>query len=427
LNKKVLIISPHFPPLNAADMQRVRMSLSYFKQYGWEAEMVTVDDKYSEIVRDELLIQSVPADIKIHKVKAFSKKITSKFGLGNLALRSLWHYYNKVNQLLGTTKYDLIYFSTTQFPITILGPYWKTRFKVPYVIDMQDPWHSNYYINKPKSQQPKKYWFSYRLNKYLESVVMKKVDGLIAVSDNYIHDLKARYPSIKNVPSATITFGAFEPDLKIAKDNKDKYEPLLNLNYKNIVYIGRGGMDMHKAIAPIFTALKNGLTDQPNVFSNLRLYFIGTSYAPAGKGVPTILPLAKQYNVENNIIEITDRISFYHTLLTLEQSDGLFIPGSDDSKYTASKIYPYLLIAKPLLSIFNKNSSAISILHEYGVKHNYSYDSPGLDDNILQFLQEILAGINITNYNPKAVKKYSAQTMTQRQCVLFNLVINGEI
>ena len=51
LNRNVLIISPYFPPVNAADMQRVRMSLSYFKQYGWDAEVVTVDPRYSELVK----------------------------------------------------------------------------------------------------------------------------------------------------------------------------------------------------------------------------------------------------------------------------------------------------------------------------------------------------------------------------------------
>ncbi len=33
--KRVLIISPHFPPINAPDCQRVRMSLPYYRRYGW--------------------------------------------------------------------------------------------------------------------------------------------------------------------------------------------------------------------------------------------------------------------------------------------------------------------------------------------------------------------------------------------------------
>ena len=112
-------------------MQRVRMSLPYFNACEWEAEVVMVDERYSDMVTDELLLKSIPSAIKIHKVKAFNKKWTSKLGLGSIALRSLWFYKQKVNRLLKTGKYDLIYFSTTQFPVCVLGPYLKRNFKYP--------------------------------------------------------------------------------------------------------------------------------------------------------------------------------------------------------------------------------------------------------------------------------------------------------
>src|ERR1700761_6102280 len=156
-------------------MHRVRMSLPYFKQFGWEAEVVTVDESYSQITKDELLLQSVPPEITIHKVKALNKKVAARLGLGNIALRSLWFYRQKVNAILKEKKVDLVYFSTTQFPVCVLGAYWKRKFGIPYVIDMQDPWHSDYYKDKPKQQRPPKYWFSYRLNKYLEPKAMRHV------------------------------------------------------------------------------------------------------------------------------------------------------------------------------------------------------------------------------------------------------------
>ena len=420
MNKKVLIISPYFPPANAADMQRVRMSLPYFRQFGWEAEIVTVNPKYSEISKDELLMQTIPAGIKIHRVKAFNKKMTSKFGLGSIALRSLWFYRKKVNQLLKTGHFDLIYFSTTQFPVCILGAYWKKRFKIPYVIDMQDPWFSDYYEDKPKEQRPAKYWFSYRLNKYLEPKAMRHVDGLISVSEKYITDLKERYPVIKDIPAETITFGAFEPDLAIAERNKSLFDPLLNTATRNIVYIGRGGADMHASVSVLFKAFKKGLEKTPDLFNKIRLYFIGTSYAPTGYGVPTILPLAKEFGIEDNVVEITDRISYYHTLLTLQQADALFIPGSDDPKYTASKIYPYILTGKPMLGIFNPQSSAIETLKEYGVKHVYDYAANN-GNEIQAFLKQVAEGtVADENYNTETIKKYSAENLTRRQCDLFD-------
>ncbi|MFC0514563.1 glycosyltransferase [Mucilaginibacter angelicae] len=422
MNRNVLIISPYFPPVNAADMQRVRMSLPYFRAFGWDAEVVAVDPLYTDMGTDALLSESVPPEIRVHTVKAFPKSFTSRFGLGSIALRSLWFYRQLVNSLLIKKKYDLIYFSTTQFPVCILGAYWKKKFGVPYVVDMQDPWHSGYYRDKPRDQRPPKYWFSYRLNKYLERPAIRHADGLISVSDNYIEDLKARYPSIRDVPSATITFGAFDPDMQIAAAHNAGFSNILDPSCTNIVYIGRGGADLHKAIAPLFRAIGAGSGNLPRL-KPFRCYFIGTSYAPAGQGSPSILPLARQFGIAEQVTELTDRIGFYHSLATLQRADALFIAGSDDPRYTASKIFPYTLAAKPLLGIFNPASSAIRILKEYGAVHVYDYESVEA-----QQIDAFLSGLRDDSkrspqYEPQAIAKYSAQQMTARQCSLFDKVL----
>ncbi|MGF1924650.1 MAG: hypothetical protein ACQUHE_10765, partial [Bacteroidia bacterium] len=105
-SKRLLIISPHFPPTNAADMQRIRMSLPYFHEFDWEVEVVVVDDQYVDLDKDSLLLESIPSRIIIHKVEAFSKKWTAKIGLGSIGLRSIYFYRKKVNQLLRERKYD---------------------------------------------------------------------------------------------------------------------------------------------------------------------------------------------------------------------------------------------------------------------------------------------------------------------------------
>lgn len=425
MNKKVLIISPYFPPANAADMQRVRMSLPYFKDFGWDATVVAVSEKNSDIVVDDLLLQSIPGYIKIHKVKALNKKWTSKIGLGSIALRSLWFYKQKVNKILKKEKFDLIYFSTTQFMICILGPYWKKRFDIPYVIDMQDPWYSTHYLEKPKNERPAKYWLAYSLHKYFESVAVKQVSGLISVSDHYINDLKVRYPEIKDMPSATITFGAFEPDIKISADNQTKFKLLLQSGFKNIVYVGRGGTDMHKAIIPVFEALKKGLANQPKHFNKLKFYFIGTSYAPTGKAILTILPLAKKYGVDNNVIEITDRISYYHTLITLKQADALLIPGSDDPKYTASKIYPYLLTQKPLVAIFNEHSNAVVALNKCAdaVVLTFDLETRHLTGPLYKTFTDWSKGLFKPTTLLPGFEEFSARSLTCKQTELFNNAI----
>ncbi|MDN3600884.1 glycosyltransferase family protein [Mucilaginibacter myungsuensis] len=413
----MLIISPYFAPVNAADMQRVRMSLPYFADLGWDAEVVTVDERYTDVSKDELLSQTVPDNIKLHKLKPLDKKWTARIGLGSIAIRSLWFYKRTVDRLIKDGNYQLIYFSTTQFPVCILGHYWYKKFGVPYIIDMQDPWHSDYYLNKPKSERPPKYWFAYRLNKFMEPIAMKSVAGLISVSPNYITTLRERYPHLNDIPAATIPFGAFAPDTQLASENNDRFPELLSKDHINLVYIGRGGADMHKAIAPLFRHLQT----RDISADKLKVYFIGTSYAPAGQGRPSILPLADQYGLSDNVIELTDRISYYHALITLQQADALFVPGSDDVKYSASKIYPYILTGKPLLAISNAKSPGYQILAEFVVDHNLGYDDRDVDNKISTFIDGLLAGnLSKPKYHTEAIQKYSAASMTQLQCELFN-------
>ncbi len=425
--KRLLIISPYFPPSNSADSQRIRMSLSFFKDFGWEAEVVCVDEKHSEMPKDNLLLQSIPTDIIIHKVEAFSKRWTLKFGLGSLALRSLWSYQKKVMLLLQAKKYDLIYFSTTEFPVCILGAFWKKRFKIPFVIDMQDAWHSEYYQNKPKKERPKKYWFSYRLHKYSEPIAMKKCDGLVSVSPAYINTLQHRYPQLQNKPAAVIPFGAFEKDFEIAKNFKTDCAPAVQFNPKkiNVVYVGRGGADMQFAVELLFYALKEALYNKPEIFARFHFYFIGTSYAPEGLAKPTIYPIAKKIEVEKQVTEITGRIGFYSTINTLLAADALFIPGSDDPGYSPSKIYPYLLAQKPLLAIFHPTSPALKIMKEYNVKYAFDYDEINeMPLSIYDFFKKIVSHNIDQQYNQEAIQKYDAKNMVCNQCTLFNRVLD---
>lgn len=422
-----MIISPHFAPKNAADMHRVRLSLPYYEENGWLPTVVCVDHRYYEMVDDPLMLESIPKHIKIHLVKAFPKKWTSKVGLGSLALRSYFFYKRYVDQLLKKEHFDLIFFSTTEFPLCALGSHWKRKFNIPYIIDMQDPWHTEYYQNKPKAERPPKYWFSYRLNKYLEPIAMAAVSGIISVSDEYIKVLVHRYPEVKKIPVAVITFPAAVKDLEIAEANKKTLAtPLLTDNSINLVYVGRGGHDLKQAAMLLFNAFSSRLAERPDLFSSIKFYFIGTSYAPKGTGLSTIKPIADTIGISEYVHEQTDRIPYFETLSYLNNADGLIILGSDDPGYTASKIYPYILSKKPLLAIFNLKSSAATIIRDCnaGSLANIS-DNNQSEAVVSDFLDSIVQQSNISSQtNWENFSAYSAKSLTQEQCVLFNQAVS---
>ncbi len=405
-------------------MQRIRTSLPYFEKFGWVPEVVCVNEHYSDMNKDLLLIESIPVHLKIHKVRAFSKKITAKIGLGSIALRSLWYYKKYVNDLLKRDHFDLIYFSTTQFPICILGNYWKQKFNIPYVIDMQDPWHTDYYLHKPKAERPKKYWFSYRLNKYLEPVAMKNVDGFVSVSEAYIETLKERYPNLAEKPAAIIPFGSHELDFKIAADHikhtKLKFQP----DQLNLVYVGAVGTIMKESIEYLCATLAQLKAEQNALYKQLHFYFIGTSYAPDGEGMASVVPLAKQYEIEDCITEQTDRMPYFESLTILTQADVLLVIGSDDKAYNPSKIFTYALAKKPVIGIFKTESPAVIALQHSTeglvVKYELSNAKKELEAYLVYLIEN---GVEVpkikTNIN-------TAEELTKKQCELFNRVIHNE-
>ena len=362
---RVLIVSPHFPPSNAADMQRVRLVLPYFREFGIEAEVLAVDAEGVASPQDPWLVDGLPKDVPIHRVKPLSLRWSKIPGLGTLSLRAMSVLRKAGHVLLREKTYDLIYFSTTQFTTQLLGPEWKKNFGVPFLLDYQDPWVSDYYRDHPEIVPPGgrlKYRLAHFFNSRNEPRAYRTCSGLTSVSPAYPKQLADRYPEAPVPPSLVIPFPGDTRDLERAREaavGQSVFDP--NDGQTHWVYIGRGGGDMAVAIRALFAALAE--VPRPE---KLRLHFIGTSYAAAGAGLKTIEPLAAEFGLEDVVTEHPDRIPYSQTLRCLQDADALVVPGSDDPAYTASKIYPYLLADRPMLAIFHEKSSVTSLVRDVG-------------------------------------------------------------
>lgn len=429
--KRVLIISPHFPPINAADMHRVRQSLPHFRELGWEPVVLAVDPAYVEGYRDEHLLATVPDDVVVHRIPALDTRWTRKFGLGSLALRSIGQYRRAGDALLTQGNIDLIYFSTTAFPVLVLGRYWKARFGVPYVIDMQDPWRSDHYLGVPRDKRPPKFWFSYRLDKYLEPVAMHGVDGIVSVSEGYCTVLQERYPNIRPDICRVIPFGGARVDIE-ALDRMTLPNSVFRQEsgITNVVYVGRGGHDMARAAEGIFGALADGLRECPDLFEPVRMYFVGTDYAAEGQGKPTFAPIAAAHGVGDRVTELTDRIPYFEALNLLREADMVVLPGSDDPAYTASKLYPYVLVQRPMLAVFNAKSSVVDILGATKAGRLETFTEGTSSEDLRARIRAAWAAMLeqlpfVPDTDWAAFEPYTAREMTRRQVELFDQVIEG--
>ena len=79
--KRVLIVSPSFPPVSAADLHRVRMSLPYYREFGWDPIVLAVrPDAHGGLVEPELE-KSVTGDVTVVRTGAMTATVTRAVGV----------------------------------------------------------------------------------------------------------------------------------------------------------------------------------------------------------------------------------------------------------------------------------------------------------------------------------------------------------
>jgi hypothetical protein len=177
-------------------MHRVRLLLPYLFQQGIQADVLAVEAGQVAAPLDLWLAAGLPKDVPIHRVRALKLGWAKIPGLGQLSRRALSALRRKGNLLLREGVFDLVYFSTTVFGVHLLGPEWKRKFGVPFVMDYQDPWVNDYYRSHPRVRPPGgrlKYAIMDWLHRRAEPQVLAACSGITSVSAAYPKQLIERY------------------------------------------------------------------------------------------------------------------------------------------------------------------------------------------------------------------------------------------
>lgn len=428
---RVLIVSPHFPPANTPDMQRVRMSLPHFVAAGWEIVVLTVDDREPLAPLEPELEATIPAPVRVVRVPALSRRWSRYLGMNNLGLRTLPQLYQRGAQLLRREAFDLVYFSTTQFIVFTLGRFWHLEFGVPYVIDLQDPWLSDYY-HQPGAPPPPGGWkfhVSNALARLLEGWTLRRCTHVISVSERYLTTLRQRYPWFSPEQGSVLTFGAPDQDYVIARRLHASKPPLLPRSPTlKIAYAGRLGPDMRAALSNLFAGLARAQLPAPG----LELFFFGTSYAPAGQATATTEALAAEHGIAALVHEHPPRIGYLDSLRLLLECDLTLVLGSEDRAYSPSKMYPTLLAGKPCLTIAPAGSVLEAKARELGGSALVTFaqaDDPAAIAEVVRLVTAFAA--DPTRAPGPALDRdrllgaYTAAAIAASQLTIFNRIIRA--
>lgn len=427
--KRVLCVSPHFIPTNASDMHRIRLALPYFEEFGWQPSVLSVDANYVELARDETIAATLPSDLLISSVKALPVSWTRRFGLGNLGLRAWPFLLREGCRMLSRERYDLIYFASTVFDAIPISRYWRWRYKVPVVVDLQDPWCNDFHHFNPGTGRPAKFWIDYRIKWLTERIGMPAADGITAVSHHYIETMHQRYPILERQPSQTIPFGGSEHDLAFVKSNGVKnplFDPLDgDLHF---VFAGVVPASWDTTLCALFRAFGKGVINN-SLSSRLKLHFVGTQYAPGAR--PRLMTMAERYGVADMVSEHAVRLPYFQAMKIMLDANLLLLLGGTDSHYIPSKLFNYLMMDKPIFAILHQLSPGISLLDKlnigWSVPFHETMTEKELSNQIFERLNRVLTMLDKPQrVDKRQLQPYTAKGMTEKICTLFDEVLTQQ-
>ena len=360
--KTVLIIAPDFTPSSYPPALRARFFAQHLGEFGWNPIVLTTYPENYEWSVDPENEKLLNPSVEVIRTGAWSIRWTRKLGFGDLSIRTLWPHWRALNRICEQRQVDLILISVPPNWPVALGRLAHMRFGIPYILDYNDPILTDYYWKLPRSKRPPKWALVYTLYRFLEPFALKRVDQLIGVDDSYMTGLFKNYEWLR-VKATPVAYGVEPGDFEYVRQHP-RLNPLFTPGdgLFHMSYVGRGGPDMVAALRALFTAVHRGREQSPELYKRLRMHFVGTTYAPNAQGQYQVLPIARECGVEDIVEENPGRVQHLDAIQILLDSDALVLVGSEAPHYTASKIFPYILSAKPLLALFHEESRAVELL-----------------------------------------------------------------
>lgn len=440
--RKVLIIAYYFPPLGWSGVQRTLKFVKYLRNFDWEPIVVTVGKTKFSIL-DESLNEEIPTDINVIRIddvvlkdvtdtmkkqmkeyidasinlisdedlkQIYEKEIEKKFSeLRDLLLipdgNAIWanNVIKIIKNKIDFNEIDVVYTTSAPYSAHIIGDYIKKKYNIPWIADFRDQWINNPYIDHDKNS------LSYKIEKNMEKSIVLNCDRLITVTpiitENYISTYK-----IEKNKVTTITNGYDEEDFK--NINFRKQNNKFTIVHNGSFYLKINPYTVAKVIKKL---LENESVDEKKIEIILN-----------GNNDCNIINKFKEIMGQySSIITINGYLSHEESLIKSSNADLLLlICGEEESSkqvYTG-KVFEYLRLRKPVLSISPKGSLVEKLLDETECGINAEYnDIETIEEILLKYYNNWLKG-NEIKVGAKNIEEYERKELTKKLVEIFNEV-----
>ena len=367
--RSVLLIAFHFPPEALPGAVRPSRFYQYLPEFGYEPEVITSAVQTEPNPR----IHTVPATTYVpnkYTIAGATEILLHKI-VWPAELGMLWSVpaASAGHQLMKQKPISAVISTCPPINTHLAGLVLKMRYGIPWIADFRDPMFDNPWDIKMGK-------FSHACRSKLEKMVFQHADAIIAVSDVPAGWWRERFP--QHAHKIHVLWNGYNPSEDLTG------QPLPPRPYRVISHVGNlYGKRRPEVIVNALARLFEHNCLKPE---NVRLQFVGEIGHDVWEADGTVLSQLQKLGV----MECTGLVPRPQALKMTAESDYLMMLDIQDGEgYTVpSKLFEYVRIGRPILTVTQPNSPVERIMNRCGVP-NVIVHPRDPEETVCQKLQQL--------------------------------------
>lgn len=414
--KKALIITYYWPPAGGSGVQRWLKFVKYFRDFGIEPVVFTVENPNYPIL-DESLAKDIPQSLEILKQPIwepnnlfafFGKKKTESAGFlnPNPSLFGRILQYIRANyfipdarkfwvkpstaylrKYLKENRIDIIITTGPPHSLHLIGLNLKKDLNIKWIADFRDPWTEiDYFQQLPLTEK------AIEKHHFLEEAVLKNADAVLVVGKT----MNEKFSGF-NSNVVTITNGFDEESADSVAELDSKF---------SVTHIGLMNADRNPKM--LWEVLLEIVTENKEFANDFELKLIGKIDA-------SVIDDISKFQLSNNV-QVIDYVAHNKVVEFQNKSQVLLLTVNNVPSakgIITGKIFEYLMANRPILAIAPLNGDVSEIINQTnsGVVIDFD-DNIGLKKVILELYAKFKQG-NLT-VDSKNIAQFHRKELTKK-------------
>ena len=395
--KKVLIIAHYFPPAGGVGTFRVTKFVKYLREFGWEPVVLTVRENYypNNVWLDHGLEKDIPEGVKIYRTKVWHTRIINDEGI-----RWLPFLLSAVVKVIREEHPDLVYFTGGPFFPLITGPLIRFLFRLPYVVDLRDPWKL---AKRVLPARGIKTHLGHLLSNMAEPFVLRHAAKVICVTGRMCEEYKQEYSGF--VDKFVLITNGYDPN---------DFKGIIPKQYNEFTIVYTGKFRRSEAFhnpATLFQAMKI-----------LRQRGIRVRFIHVGAREEEVIRLAESAGVKEDV-EFTGAKPHDEALSYAMGGNLLLALGSNRKMGLPVKMFDYMGCRKPWLAIGCKGEEMLAVAAE--IPHAIVLEDPN-PQTIATAVEGVYSGRQKMARGKSIEEKYHRRNLTAILAGVLNSILMEE-